>query len=92
MQIVKYGTYGFMSLIISSQLALLPRASAVDTDRAVVDAKKNARAAKRKINKGARSVTGQGSVWKDAKERTSDEVKNAKDDANYSIKKLEKAE
>ncbi len=43
MQIAKYGTYGFMSLILGAQLALIPQLRAADTDRVLLDAKKKLR-------------------------------------------------
>lgn len=93
MQRIRYGTYGFLSLMMSAQLALIPSALAGEkADRAMLDAKKSARTAKRKVNKTARGITGQGNTWKDMKEEVSDGAKNAKDELNHAAKKVKKGE
>jgi hypothetical protein len=88
----RYGTYGFMSLILASQMAFVTATKAADTDRVMVDAKKNARSVKRSVKKTGRNLTGQGSTWKDVGDEVKDAGKNLKDEANYAKKKVKKGE
>lgn len=92
MQVFRYGTYGFMSLLLSTQLAYLPKATAKNLDRAALDAKKSARTAKRSVHKAGRNLTGHGSTLKDAKEEIGDGTKNLKDEAHYAKKHINKSE
>ena len=82
----KYGTYGFMSMLLFSQLAMADKTVGEKIDRTALDAKKSARSIKRDVKKAGRSVTGKGSVWKDVKDEASDGIKNTKDEFNHAKK------
>jgi hypothetical protein len=90
----RFGTYGFMSMMLAAQLAALP-AKAADqaansADRATVDVKKGARDIKRDAKKAGRDVTGNHSTWQDTKDSVGDAAKDVKDEAGYTKRKVER--
>ncbi len=86
---IKFGTIGFLSMVLAAQLALAD--SAVNNaDRAAVDAKKSARSAKRDLKKAGRKVTGQSSTYDDVKDSTKDAVKNTRDEAALQKRRIER--
>lgn len=88
-----FGTYGFLSVLVAAQIAASPLLFAVAPDRldrALVDAKKSARAVKRDIKKNARKATGQENTWETVKDEVSDAGKNIKDEAKYQKRKIQR--
>jgi hypothetical protein len=92
--LTKFGTYGFLSALIATQMttpsALLASELSDKADRAGVDAKKSVRSMKQDIKKGARKATGQDNTWDDVKDEASDAGSNIKDEANYQKRKLKR--
>ena len=89
--LAKYGTYGFLSTLMATQLAIAPRVFASESaDRAQLDAKKPARSMRRDLKKSGRKVTGQENSWDDAKDELKDGASNAKDEAHYQARKLQR--
>lgn len=93
MKPIKYGTYGFLSVVLAAQLALATVVYADvqdEAERAKVDAKKSGRALKRDIKKGARKATGQDNAYDDVKDGAKDAGKNAQDELELQKNKLKK--
>ena len=91
--LTRYGTYGFMSALIATQLAVYPRLfadTAEKVDRAKVDSKKSGRALRRDLKKAGRKATGQENSYDDVKDEVKDGVSNTRDEVNHQAKKLEK--
>ena len=88
--LTKFGTYGFLSLAIASQLAMAGTNTADKADRAATDVKKNARSVKRDAKKAGRKVTGNESVVKDGKDKISDMGKDVKDEAKVQNRKAKR--
>ncbi len=89
--LTKFGTYGFMSALLATQIGLAPNLfadTADDLNRAELDTKKSARSAKRDLKKAGRKVTGQDSKYDDVKDEVKDAGRNAKDEVNYQTEKL----
>lgn|GEM_PF-6199920 len=91
----KFGTYGFLSMLLATQMAATPalfadESAATKVDRAGKDAKKSGRALKRDVKKGARDATGQGSTYEDVKDGAGDAVGNVKDEAGFQKRKAER--
>jgi hypothetical protein len=90
-----FGTYGFLSMLLATQMAATPslfadESAATKVDRAGTDAKKSGRALKRDIKKGARDATGQGSTYEDMKDGAKDAVNNVQDEAGFQKRKAER--
>lgn len=82
-----------MSALLATQIGLAPQLfadTATSTDRANVDAKKSARAAKRDFKKAGRKVTGQENRYDDVKDEVRDAGKNVKDEAGHQADKIKK--
>ncbi len=81
--IAKFGTIGFLSLLLAAQTALYAESVSDKTDRAYTDAKKSARSFKSQAKKAGRKATGNDSKIDDAKDNVGDAAGNAKDELNY---------
>lgn len=91
--LTRYGSKGFLSLMLAAQIAAIP--SIADTaadkaDRAGTDVKKSARSLKNEAKEAGRDLTGQGSTWENVKDDVKDGARDAKDEANYQKRKAER--
>ncbi len=86
--LTRFGTYGFLSMILASQVALANNVG--DTaEHGVMDAKKDARTARRELKKSVRKVTGNQSTYENVKDKTKDTVENTKDELKHEKHKAE---
>jgi hypothetical protein len=91
--LTRFGTYGFMSVILAAQMLSvqgLADSVADKSDRAWTDTKKSARSVKRDAKKAGRKVTGQESKWENFKDSAEDTGKDFKDEAKHQKRKLER--
>ena len=90
----QYGTYGFLSALMATEIAIAPRVFAGNAgdaaDKAKVDATKSSRSARRDLKKAGGKVTGQKNSYDDAKEGVKDGANNVKDEAQYQARKLKR--
>jgi hypothetical protein len=80
----KFGTYGFLCVMMASQLA--SASTAEKMDRKLLDAKKSGRETKRSLKKSGRKITGDESYAKDAKDVVKDGYSNTKDEVKHAKK------
>lgn len=90
--LTRFGSYGFLSLMMAAQLAVGEDAStrAEKADKAWRETKKGARAVGSDVKKTARDATGNGSHVEDARDEMEDTAENVKDDARHFQKKAER--
>ena len=83
-----FGTYGFLSLMLSAQMAFADVADKVD--RARVNNKENTRSEHTDLKKTVRKVKGKSSKVQDVKDRVSDARKDSQDEIHYGERKAKR--